>query len=166
MKPENKYLAIDLGAESGRAVIGSLGDSKIFLEEVHRFSTGMLFQNDHYYWNIYRFYEEILNALKICKTQLNTNPDSMAVDTWGVDFGLLAEDGSLLRIPYAYRDPQSAEAMTEFLDTKLSAEKISFMRSLYFSDITLRFNFRVWDISPVAGSHSSGTRRTRFTCSV
>lgn len=124
MKTENKYLAIDLGAESGRAVIGSFVDNKIYLEEVHRFSTGMLFQNDHYYWNIYRFYEEILDALKICKTQLNINPDSMAVDTWGVDFGLLAEDGSLLRIPYAYRDPQSAEAMPGFFETKLSMEKI------------------------------------------
>ncbi|MCK4922156.1 MAG: rhamnulokinase [Bacteroidales bacterium] len=124
MKPNNKYLAIDLGAESGRVVIGFLVDNKIFLEEVHRFSTGMLFQNEHYYWNIYRFYEEILNALKICMTHLNINPDSMAIDTWGVDFGLLAEDGSLLRIPYAYRDPQSAEAMTEFLEKKLSTEKI------------------------------------------
>ncbi len=124
MKISRKYLAIDLGAESGRAVIGSLENDKIFLEEIHRFRTGMLLQNNHFYWNIYRFYEEIIKSIELCVNQFYVKPQSLAIDTWGVDFGLISDDGSLIRIPYAYRDPQSEEGMRKFLSNKMSAEQI------------------------------------------
>ena len=124
MEKTSKYLAIDLGAESGRAVIGSLENDKIILEEIHRFRTGMLFQNNHYYWNIYRFYEEIIKSIELCVNQFHVKPHSLAIDTWGVDFGLISNDGSLIRIPYAYRDPQSEEGMRKFLSDNMSAKQI------------------------------------------
>lgn len=117
------FLAFDFGAESGRAVTGSLKNRKLYIEEIHRFSTGMLQLNNHYYWNIYRFYEEMLKSLSICVNMKHTTLESVAVDTWGVDFGFLAEDDTLVRIPYAYRDPQVTEAMADF-HKSFPAEKI------------------------------------------
>lgn len=117
-------LAIDLGAESGRAVAGILEKKRILLEEIHRFPTGMIQLDGHYYWNIYRFYEEILTGINICKNRQQIKPESLAIDTWGVDFGLLGEDGSLIRIPYAYRDPQAEEGKNAFLKNILPADEV------------------------------------------
>ncbi len=117
-------LAIDLGAESGRAVAGMLEDQRIHLKEVHRFPTGMLQIDDHYYWNIYRFYEEIVKSINFCKNQDQIKPESMGIDTWGVDFGFLGSDGKLCCIPYAYRDPQTAVGMEDFFKTKMSRKEI------------------------------------------
>lgn len=120
----NHFLAIDLGAESGRAVAGILEKAKLFLDEVHRFPTTMLPIDGHYYWNVYRFYEEIIRGLDICTNKEKITPESLAIDTWGVDFGLLASDGTLNRIPYAYRDPQTAAGMDHFLQNKMDAESV------------------------------------------
>jgi rhamnulokinase len=112
---EPKYfLAFDFGAESGRAVLGTLEEGKLILDEIHRFPTGMVKIDNHFYWNIYRFYEEILRALTYCTNSHHVHPESVAFDTWGVDFGFMADDNTLIRIPFAYRDPQTAEAMADF----------------------------------------------------
>ena len=121
---KNQFLAIDLGAESGRGVAGVLEDGRLFLEEVHRFPTRMLMMNDHYYWNIYRFYEEILSAINLSAHKEKIIPESLAIDTWGVDFGFLQSDGSLKRIPYAYRDPQTLAGRDAFLEEIMTAEEI------------------------------------------
>ncbi len=120
----NHFLAVDMGAESGRTVAGILDDKHLFLEEVHRFPTGMIELDGHFYWNIYRFYEEILNSIRICENEDQIKPESIGIDTWGVDFGLLAGDGSLCRIPYAYRDPQSGQGMQDFFAEKMASENI------------------------------------------
>lgn len=117
-------LAIDLGAESGRAVAGMLEDHRLHLKEVHRFPTGMLQIDEHYYWNIFRFYEEIVKSVNYCKNQDQIRPESMGIDTWGVDFGFLGRDGKLCRIPYAYRDPQTTNGMEDFLEKKMSKKEI------------------------------------------
>jgi rhamnulokinase len=123
MMRENLYLAFDFGAESSRAVCGSLENNKLTLKEIYRFNTGMLSLNNHFYWNIYRFYEEMLKAVCICTQKNNIFPQSVAVDTWGVDFGFLAEDDTIVRIPYAYRDLQVIEAMSDF-HTRIPPEEI------------------------------------------
>ncbi len=120
----NHLLAIDLGAESGRGVAGILENKRIFLDEVHRFPTGMIQLNGHYYWNIYRFYEEIINAIRVCKNKEQIKPESIAIDTWGVDFGFLGKDNSLLRIPYAYRDPQTTNGQKHFTENVMDAREI------------------------------------------
>jgi len=114
MTKNNLYLAFDFGAESTRAVCGTVDNDKLSLKEIYRFKTGMLAMNNHFYWNIYRFYEEMMNALTICTSRENIYPVSVAVDSWGVDFGFLAGDDSIARIPYAYRDLQVTEAMPDF----------------------------------------------------
>lgn len=118
------FLAFDFGAESGRAVLGTLENDKIYIEEIHRFPTGMLRIDDHLYWNIYRLYEEVLRSLSKCINDQHVQPESIAIDTWGVDFGLLSDDGTFLRLPYAYRDAQNAKGMKHYLENILSPEEI------------------------------------------
>jgi rhamnulokinase len=114
---QQHFLAFDFGAESGRAILGTLlNRERIELKEIHRFSTGQLRIGKHYYWNIYRFYEEVITSLHKCVNDENVIPQSIGVDTWGVDFGLIGKDGSLLRIPYSYRDPMTETSLSAFLE--------------------------------------------------
>jgi rhamnulokinase len=124
MQTNNKYLAFDFGAESSRAVCGHLEKNKLLLREVYRFQTGMLSLDNHFYWNIFRFYEEMLKAMQLCAQKENLPPFSIGIDSWGVDFGFLAEDDSIIRIPYAYRDLQVTEAMPDFHKKKMPAKEI------------------------------------------
>jgi rhamnulokinase len=117
----NSFLAVDLGAESGRLILGTLEDKKFSMREIHRFANGMLSINGHFYWNIAGLYTEILNGIELCVHKENTVPDSIGIDTWGVDYGLLAEDGSLMGLPFAYRDARTESAIDEF--TRLIPKK-------------------------------------------
>jgi rhamnulokinase len=108
------YLAVDLGAESGRVILGTLSPEEFTLKEIHRFANGMLLIQGKYYWNIGNIYQEILKAMELCVRQEGVQPESIGIDTWGVDFGLLSRDGTLLGLPYAYRDKRTENAMEEF----------------------------------------------------
>ena len=110
----NHYLAIDLGAESGRVILGTLSEGKLSMRELYRFSNGMLVLNNKCHWNIGQLYSEILKGLDICVNRENIQPSSIGIDTWGVDYGLLAQDGSLLGLPFAYRDSRTQNAIEEF----------------------------------------------------
>lgn len=101
---EHHFLAFDCGATSGRAMLGTFSDEGYTMKEVYRFPNQMLEIAGAYYWNVYGIYEHLLR----CLTELahnNIKLDSIGIDTWGVDFGLLADDGTLLSLPRAYRDP-------------------------------------------------------------
>jgi rhamnulokinase len=111
---KSQFLAFDLGAESGRAILGKFEEDKITLEEIHRFTTGMMNVHDHYQWNIYRMYEEMLTAIKKCKLEYQVEPESLAIDTWGVDFSLLGTDGNILSLPFCYRDSRTDGMVEEF----------------------------------------------------
>ncbi len=76
-------MAFDFGAESARGVVGLLKDKVLELQEIHRFPTRMISMNNHYYWNVYRFYEEIVHALTLAVNEHNLYPESIAVDSWG-----------------------------------------------------------------------------------
>lgn len=106
------YLAFDIGASGGRAIIGNLEDDVISLKEVHRFDNGMTILNDHYHWDIFRIFEEVKKGLKNSNMQ-NQEISSIGIDTWGVDYGLLDEAGHILELPYAYRDHRTDTAMDE-----------------------------------------------------
>jgi rhamnulokinase len=108
------YLAIDLGAESGRLIVGSVGDESFSLKEIYRFPKGMLQLNGQYFWDIGQIFKEILNGLERCVSVEKIVPESIGIDTWGVDYGLLAEDGTLLGMPFTYRDPRTNKAIEEF----------------------------------------------------
>ncbi|MFP4501397.1 MAG: rhamnulokinase [Candidatus Hydrogenedentota bacterium] len=103
----HRFLAFDLGAESGRAVLGILEHERIRLEVVHRFRTEGLTILGTRQWDVARIYEEMVNAIAQCVREHGPELDGMGVDTWGVDFGLLARDGSLLGNPVHYRDKRT-----------------------------------------------------------
>ena len=115
--PKHHFLAFDFGVENGRAVLGTLADNDVLeIQEIHRFPTGQIPLQKHYYWNILRFYEEIIHSLKISVFDKNIIPQSIGVSTWGVDFGLIGKDGSILRMPYSYRDSMTETSMPAFLE--------------------------------------------------
>jgi rhamnulokinase len=112
MKRPHRYLAFDLGAESGRAMLGELEGRRLKVREVSRFPNRMLELNGHLFWDIWRLLDEVKAGMRACA---EVEPSNVGIDTWGVDFGLLAADGTLLGLPYSYRDRRTMGAMTSFL---------------------------------------------------
>lgn len=110
---KNHFLAFDLGASSGRAILGTLEHGKLSLTEVHRFVNQMQFINGHYFWNIFSLFNELKTGLKKCIKNFGIQPQSVAVDTWGVDFVHLDETGMILSLPYAYRDSRTDTSMDD-----------------------------------------------------
>jgi rhamnulokinase len=98
------FLAIDLGAESGRVILGGLQKDRLQLQEVHRFENRPVRVGDRLYWDVLRLWAEIQQGLALACSQTEDSPVSLGVDTWGVDFGLLAADDELLGNPVHYRD--------------------------------------------------------------
>lgn len=96
-------LAYDLGASSGRALLGRLTDRKIEVEEIHRFSNDPVSVGKRLHWDILRLYHEIKQGLLKAKHR-GIEPLSLGIDSWAVDFGLIGKDGELLGNPYHYRD--------------------------------------------------------------
>ena len=107
------FLAFDLGAESGRAVLGTLEQNRITLDVIHRFRTEGLIMLGTRQWDLARIYEEMCEGLVRCARDYTPDLDGMGVDTWGVDFGLVARDGTVLGNPVHYRDKRN-EGMTEY----------------------------------------------------
>ena len=99
-------VAVDIGASSGRVVIGRVGRRHLSLEEVHRFPNEPVALPDGLHWDALALYREVLAGLR---SAARAAPDvhSVAVDTWAIDFGLLGDDGRLIGNPYAYRDPRA-----------------------------------------------------------
>ena len=100
-------VAVDLGASSGRVVVGRVGPRELRLEEVHRFPNEPVALPDGLHWDVLRIYREILEGLRIA-ARGEDKPSSVGVDSWGVDFGLLDGKGSLVGNPFHYRDPRHA----------------------------------------------------------
>ena len=100
------FLAIDLGAESGRAMLAALTNRKLQLEELHRFANVPVSLPTGLYWDTLRIFNEICEALKFVGRKVE-RLDGIAVDTWGVDFGLLGPEGALIDNPRHYRDSRT-----------------------------------------------------------
>lgn len=101
------YLAIDIGASSGRHMLSWIEDGKIRLEEIYRFKNGMQEVNGHLCWDFVQLFEEIVHGLSVCRN-IGKIPVSMGIDTWGVDFVLLDKNGQVLGDTYGYRDSRTA----------------------------------------------------------
>jgi len=127
----SRHFAIDLGAESGRCVVGILQDGQLVLDELCRFPTKAMTIQGGLHWNIYRFYEEILAGLRIYSQKYGPELDSIGVDTWGVDFGLLDQDGRLLGLPFCYRDSRN-EGTEEILANGLGKDRIYELTGIQF----------------------------------
>ena len=102
----NYYLAVDIGASSGRHMLAHLEDGNVVLEEIHRFSNGMVEIDGHKRWDIDELFRQIIIGLKKCK-ELGKIPTSMGIDTWAVDYVLLDENDNVVRPCFGYRDSRT-----------------------------------------------------------
>ena len=135
MNDKKYFFAVDLGATSGRTIIGSINDSKFELEEVTRFPNNLIVQGGHYYWDIHALYFEIVKGLKeVARRQLDIV--SIGIDTWGVDFVFIGDDNAILRNPRAYRDPITFAAMDDYLEHVVAKKDVYDVTGIQF----LNFN--------------------------
>lgn len=122
---DRNFVAFDLGAESGRSVVGSLHGGKLSLEVTHRFpnTTGRI--NGHLHWNLLDQWEQIKTGLRKSISDGGTHREiaGVGVDTWGVDFGLIAKTGELLGLPFHYRDNRTDGTLARTF-RKLARERI------------------------------------------
>ena len=135
MNNKKYFFAVDLGATSGRTIIGTLTDGKFDLEELTRFDNNLIEQGGHYYWDIYALYFEIIRGLKEV-AQRGLKITSIGIDTWGVDFVMIGDDGAILRNPRAYRDPITFDAMDDYLKHVVSRKEVYDVTGIQF----LNFN--------------------------
>jgi rhamnulokinase len=109
------FAAVDLGAQSGRVAVGRFDGERLGVTEVHRFPNVPVRMRDTLHWDILGLYREVLDGLRAAGREAG-RVDSVAVDSWGVDFGLVDRYGRLLQNPVHYRDARRAEAMERVLE--------------------------------------------------
>lgn len=119
---QNLYLAIDIGASSGRHILGWLEDGKLRLEEVYRFDNRQIHRNGHDCWDTENLWRGIIDGLKACKAK-GMIPVTVGIDTWGVDFVLLDEHDRMIGDAVAYRDSRT-EGMDKLVDEKIPPEEL------------------------------------------
>ena len=132
------FLAFDLGASSGRAILGTLTNGRLELTEIHRFVNQMQLINGHHFWNIFSLFNELKIGLKTCVKELGIQPESIGIDTWGVDFVHLTREGHILSIPYAYRDSRTNTSM-EDLFQKIPREEVYAQTGIQFMQFNSLF---------------------------
>ena len=102
------YLALDLGAESGRAIAGTFDGERLTLREVHRFPNVPVRRGENVHWDLPALFDEVKRGISAAATLFKDELVSVGVDTWGVDYGLLDEHGRLMGLPHQYRDSRTA----------------------------------------------------------
>lgn len=131
-----RVLAFDFGASSGRAIIGCFDGDKITLEEVHRFSNDPVSVGGTVYWDVLRLFYEIKQG--IVKAKIAGGFDSIGIDTWGVDFGLIDSEGKLMENPVHYRDTRTAGLVEESFKT-MPKEKLYGITGIQFMELNTLF---------------------------
>ncbi len=137
MQKAQSFLSIDLGAESGRAIVGCINE-RLTLNEIHRFSNGPVRVGNHMYWDVLRLWREIQNALRIADGNCAGSLAGIGLDTWGVDFGLLDASDHLIGNPYHYRDART-NGMVEAACQILSREEIYSQTGIQFMQLNTLF---------------------------
>ncbi len=131
-----RVLAFDFGASSGRAIIGCFDGEKITLEEVHRFSNDPVSVGGTVYWDVLRLFYEIKQG--IVKAKIAGGFDSIGIDTWGVDFGLIDSEGKLMENPVHYRDARTVGLVDEAFKT-MPKEKLYGITGIQFMELNTLF---------------------------
>lgn len=131
------YLALDLGAGSGRAIVGTIEDEKIHLKEVHRFINRPVKLNNTLHWNFLALFDDIKEGIRLAIRE-GYSLDGIAVDTWGVDFGLIDSDGNLISNPVCYRDRRT-EGMVSIASRNVSPERFYEITGIQQMDINSVF---------------------------
>ena len=138
MENQQYFFAVDLGATSGRTIVGVLENGKISLEELTRFDNNLIQTGGHFYWDIYALYHEVIKGLKLV-AQRQIPIQSIGIDTWGVDFVMIAPDGALLRNPLAYRDPHTFGMMETYFSECMVKEKVYGITGIQFMNFNSLF---------------------------
>ena len=136
------FFAVDLGATSGRTIAGTLADGKVRLEELTRFPNNLIETGGHFYWDIYALYFEIIKGLKQA-VRRGLQVESIGIDTWGVDFVCVGDDGALLRNPLSYRDPHTFGAMEEYFKAAVPKEDVYQATGIQFMNFNSLFQLYV-----------------------
>jgi len=154
-KDTHYFFAFDLGATSGRSILGILKNGKIQLKELTRFQNKMIRIQDKYYWNIFSLYEALKEGLTTAASQ-NITLDAIGIDTWGVDFVYLGEDGSLLSLPRSYRDPYTNGKPEEYfkLIPKKTVYNMTGIQIMNFNSLFQLFAAKSENFSPMTTAKS------------
>lgn len=148
---ENKYfIGFDLGATSGRAMLGEFSDNGFKLSEIMRFPNKMLHLNNKFYWDIYSLYDNIKESLGII-ARAGIRPLSIGIDTWGVDFVLLDKTGDIISLPLSYRDPSFIGSCNLFFSEKMDANSLYSLTGIQHLDFNTIFQLYTYkyNLSPV-----------------
>ena len=137
MKKTKHFFAVDLGATSGRTIIGCLGE-KLELEELTRFENNLIETGGHFYWDIYALYLEVIKGLKVV-AQRGIDIESIGIDTWGCDFVFTGKDKALLRNPMAYRDPHTFGMMERYFEEKMDKKTVYGKTGIQFMNFNSLF---------------------------
>ena len=124
---KSSFLAFDIGASSGRAILGILENGKLELIEIHRFKNQMTKIQGSYFWNIFSLFDELKTGLKMCISDYQVQPESVGIDSWGVDYSLVTGEGHLVGLPFAYRDHRTDNSMEEFF--QIMSKKETYLHS-------------------------------------
>ena len=138
MTKNKYYIAIDLGAESGRVIVGNLDNNKLTLEEIHRFPTKQITENDTIYWDINFIYTQIKKGIKKSSSLGYNSPNGIGIDSWAVDFGLLDKNDELIELPIAYRDKRT-DGMMEEVFKKIPRNKLYSIAGIQFLKLNTIF---------------------------
>lgn len=138
MNNSHCYFAVDLGATSGRTIVGTIVDGKVELEELTRFPNNLIETGGHFYWDIYALYFEIIKGLKLAAKR-GLEIESIGIDTWGVDFVCVGNDGALLRNPISYRDPYTFGVPEEYFANAVSKEDVYRATGIQFMNFNSLF---------------------------
>ncbi|MBR2113152.1 MAG: rhamnulokinase [Prevotella sp.] len=132
------FFAVDLGATSGRTILGTLADGRLEQEELTRFPNNLIETGGHFYWDIYALYFEMIRGLKeVARRGIALT--SIGIDTWGVDFVFIGQDGAILRNPMAYRDPHTFGRMEEYLEKVVSQREVYDITGIQFMNFNSLF---------------------------
>ena len=118
-----QYLAVDLGATSGRTVLATFDNQRIEMREFTRFENPQLPLGGHIYWDLPHLYNEVLRALRQVKAE-GVELQSIGIDTWGCDFAFFGRDGQLLGLPHCYRDPHTDGSMELFFEEHMPQPEV------------------------------------------
>lgn len=131
------FLAVDLGATSGRTVLAAFDGEKIEMRELTRFRNPIIHLGGHLYWNLPLLYHEVLLGLRKA-ARGGVELTSIGIDTWGCDFAYFGKDGQLLGLPYCYRDPHTEGAQQKFFE-RMPAQEIYSRTGIQFMDFNSLF---------------------------
>ena len=138
MSTETHYLAVDLGATSGRTILATFDGSKVDMREMTRFKHPMVPMGGHLYWDLPHLYNEILEGLRKVAAE-GIEIQSVGIDTWGVDFAFFGKDGQPIGLPHCYRDEYTSGEMDRYFAHRMPSKQVYEKTGIQFMEFNSLF---------------------------